>query len=219
MKRLLAVVLLALALFAASSVLAQEEEALKALDAAGLIEPTTLDSSLILDIRYATKDNFTGKAVYPSARCFLVRDVAERLIKVHRELRKRGLGLKVYDCYRPLHVQEIFWSILPDERYVLRPERKDGRIVKSSKHNRGAAVDVGLVDGMARELPMPTAFDDFTERAHRNYKGAPAAAIRNKVTLERAMAAQGFELFPTEWWHFDGPGWQQHEPLDLPLPK
>lgn len=185
---------------------------------AGLVEPQSLDATLVLDIRYATADNFTGQAVYPSARCFLRADIARRLALVQAGLRRQGLGLKIYDCYRPFSVQQLFWSIMPDERYVLEPKREDGVMVKSSRHNRGAAVDVTLVDAQGRELPMPTGYDDFTEKAHRGATSASAIARGNSKTLERAMQAKGFEPLPTEWWHFDGPGWQGYEPLDLPLP-
>lgn len=190
----------------------------QALLAAGFVEPTRLNNSILLDIRYATVNNFTGKQVYPSARCYLRKDIAGRLSKVQTLLRRQGLGLKVYDCYRPFSVQEQFWRIMPDERYVLEPERKDGIIVKSSRHNRGAAVDVTLVDKKGRELPMPTEFDDFSEKAHRNSTASSPEAFKNSKTLEKAMVSQGFEPLPTEWWHFDGPGWQDYAPYDLPMP-
>lgn len=194
------------------------DPAVRNLKAAGLVEPSSLDQSLVLDIRYATEDNFTGKRVYPSARCFLRSDVAKRLLTVQENLRGQGLGLKIYDCYRPFSVQEAFWAIMPDERYVGKPARENGVIVKSSRHNRGAAVDVTLVDAHGHELPMPTGYDDFSDKAHRNSLAASPEARRNSQALERAMQAQGFEPLPTEWWHFDGPGWQGFEPLDIPLP-
>jgi D-alanyl-D-alanine dipeptidase len=188
------------------------------LAAAGLVEPSGLDASLVLDIRYATENNFTGKRVYPAALCYLRADIARRLVAVQADLRRQGLGLKIYDCYRPFSVQEAFWRIMPDERYVGKPERKDGVIVKSSRHNRGAAVDVTLVDAKGKEQTMPTGYDDFTDKAHRDSPAASPEARRNSLTLERAMQAQGFDPLPTEWWHFDGPGWQGFEPLDLPFP-
>ncbi len=186
---------------------------------AGLVEPAKADSGLVLDIRYATPDNFTGQTVYPSARCFLRADVAKRLLAVQAGLKAKGLGLKIFDCYRPFSVQERFWEIMPNEDYVARPVRKDGALVIGSKHNRGAAVDVGLVDASGRELPMPSAFDDFTQKAHRNYQDASPEALKNRAILEEAMREQGFEPLPTEWWHFDGPGWNGCEMLDLPLPR
>lgn len=169
-----------------------------------------LDPTIVLDIRYATKNNFTGKAVYPVARCLLRDDIAERLIRVHHALRAKGLGLRIYDCYRPLSVQKKFWAILPDERYVADPS-------KGSRHNRGAAVDVGLVDAAGNALAMPSEYDDFSEKAHRAYSAAPEAALKNRVILEEAMKHEGFIPFPTEWWHFDGPGWEAYPVSDFPL--
>jgi zinc D-Ala-D-Ala dipeptidase len=208
--------LLALLLTCSAGFAAGSEEV--ALRDAGLVEPSGFDKSIVLDIRYATDNNFTGQKVYPSARCYLRADIAARLVKVQAVLRAQGLGLKVYDCYRPFSVQERFWSIMPDERYVLEPVRKDGVMVKSSRHNKGAAVDVTLVDARGRELSMPTGYDDFTDKAHRDSAAASQDARKNSLLLEKAMTAQGFEPLPTEWWHFDGPGWQQYPPLDLSLP-
>jgi len=210
--------LLAVALLAQGSIVFAAEQELQQLQAAGLVEPSELDHSLVLDIRYATTNNFTGKKVYPSARCFLRADIAQRLLAVQARLRGQGLGLKIYDCYRPFSVQEIFWRIMPDERYVLEPVRKNGVLVKSSRHNRGAAVDVTLVDAQGRELTMPTGYDDFSTKAHRNSASASPEAAKNSRTLERAMQSQGFIPLATEWWHFDGPGWESAGPLDLPLP-
>jgi D-alanyl-D-alanine dipeptidase len=106
-------------------------------------------SGIRLDIRYATANNFTKRPLYPVARCYLRKQVAERLTKVQQELQAQGLGLKVFDCYRPLSIQKQLWALLPDERYVIDPR-------KGSRHNRGAAVDVTLVDAKGNELEMPT---------------------------------------------------------------
>lgn len=187
-----------------------------ALKQAGFTEITEQAPGVILDIRYATPNNFTGKTVYPAARCFLRKDVAERLMRVEKALAKEGLGVKIFDCYRPISVQKKFWDLVPDERYVAKPVMKDGKWVEGSRHNRGAAVDITLVDAKGQELPMPTPFDDFTEKASRAYTGGDPAARANAKKLEAAMAAEGFEPLPTEWWHFDGPGWQSYELLDMP---
>src|SRR5262249_30868953 len=183
---------------------------------ADLVDVASLDPSIRLQLRYATADNFTGVAMYPVARCLLRHDAAERLVRVQSRLRAEGLGLIVWDCYRPFTVQERFWTLVPAERYVARPVRRDGRPVTGSKHNRGAAVDVTLVDAAGVALEMPTGFDDFSARAHR---GAPttAAARANAARLEAAMMAEGFEPLATEWWHFDAPGWQGYDLLDVPL--
>jgi len=182
-----------------------------------LVDLTTLDRSIVLDLRYATADNFTRQKLYAVARCLLRREIAERLVRVQRALRAQGLGLAVWDCYRPISVQQRFWALVPDARYVAEPVFQDGRAIAGSKHNRGAAVDVTLVDARGRELEMPTAFDDFSERAHRDGAGWSAAARRNAHTLEAAMAEEGFAPLATEWWHFDGPDWQRYPLSDAPL--
>ena len=184
-----------------------------------LVDVTTVDPTIRLDLRYATRDNFTGVAVYPAARCLLRRDAAERLARVQHRLQADGLGLLVWDCYRPLAVQERFWALVPDERYVARPQRQNGRPLAGSKHNRGAAVDVTLVDATGRPLEMPTGFDDFSERAHRGAANVKPAARVNAARLESAMTAEGFQPLPTEWWHFDAPGWQAYDLLDVPLER
>jgi D-alanyl-D-alanine dipeptidase len=181
-----------------------------------LVDLAAVDPTIRFDLRYATAANFTGVAVYPRARCLLRRDAAARLARVQRRLRADGLGLLVWDCYRAFAVQERFWALVPDERYVARPVRRDGRPVAGSKHNRGAAVDLTLVDAAGVRLEMPTDFDDFSERAHRG-ASATAAARANAARLEAAMVAEGFEPLATEWWHFDAPGWQDDELLDVPL--
>lgn len=162
------------------------------------VDVQALEPTIAIDLRYATADNFVHRAVYPpSARCYLRVPVAERLQAVQRELRAQGLGLKLFDCYRPRPVQRLLWAVVPDERYVAHPD-------KGSRHNRGAAVDLTLVDKAGRELPMPTPFDDFTEKAHRDYRKLPPEVLANRQRLEAAMGRHGFVPMPTEWWHFDG---------------
>jgi beta-N-acetylhexosaminidase/D-alanyl-D-alanine dipeptidase len=182
-----------------------------------LVDVSQVDPTIRIDIRYATANNFAKVAVYPVGRCLLRRDVAARLSRVQRELARDGVGLKVWDCYRPISVQQKFWELVPDERYVAKPVVKDGVAVNGSKHNRGAAVDLTLVDAAGIELEMPTGYDDFSNKAHRNYRGGSDVARANRQRLERAMVAQGFEPLPTEWWHFDGPGWKGYPLSDEPL--
>lgn len=181
------------------------------------VDITQVEPSIVVDIRYATNNNFTGVAVYPVGRCLLRKDVAERLARVQRALAERSLGLKVWDCYRPISVQQRFWELVPDARYVAQPEIVGGKPVKGSKHNRGAAVDVTLVDASSAELLMPTDYDDFSERAHRGNLNGSVEAVRNMRMLEVAMVREGFEPLPTEWWHFDAPGWEGYELSDVPL--
>jgi D-alanyl-D-alanine dipeptidase len=166
-------------------------------DAGELVDVERLEPSIRVEIRYATANNFTGQVVYPpSARCYLRAQVAQRLQAVQRALLAQQLSLKVFDCYRPLSVQQRFFALVPDERYVANPK-------KGSRHNRGAAIDLTLTDAQGVELAMPTAYDDFSERAHRSYQNLPPAVLQNRARLEAAMVAQGFVPMPTEWWHFD----------------
>ncbi|HKY60168.1 MAG TPA: M15 family metallopeptidase [Gemmatimonadota bacterium] len=185
---------------ASSAVRAQEE----------LVDVGALDPGLVLDMRYARPDNFLGRAVYDEPRCLLVPDAARRLLAAERALRAEGFRLVVWDCYRPLSVQREMWKILPDPTYVADPAR-------GSRHNRGAAVDVGLLTLDGTPVPLPTGHDDFTPRAHRDATDLPVEAIAGRERLERAMESAGWIPLPSEWWHFDAEGWEAHPILDLPL--
>ncbi len=175
---------------------------------ARMVDIRSINRNIRLDMRYATTNNFLNKKVYPVAKCALRAEVAENLSKVQQELETMGLGLKVYDCYRPLSVQRQMWAIMPDSRYVANP-------AKGSRHNRGSAVDVTLVDRYGKELEMPSEFDDFSERAYRDYQGSSAEAQRHIKLLEEVMQKHGFTSIITEWWHFDAVGWQKFSILDI----
>ncbi|MCJ7783893.1 MAG: M15 family metallopeptidase, partial [Desulfobacterales bacterium] len=138
---------------------------------ADLVDIKEVNPRIIVDIKYATEDNFTKKRLYDSNTCFLKKSTAVKLDAVQKELEGMNLGLKVWDCYRPLAVQRILWAILPDKRYVANPE-------KGSRHNRASAVDATLVDSQGKELEMPTGFDDFSPRADHRYRDLPDRAIR-----------------------------------------
>jgi zinc D-Ala-D-Ala dipeptidase len=173
-----------------------------------LVNVWKLDTTITLDIRYATTNNFTGKQVYDEAKFFLRNEPARKILEVQKELNELGLGLKIFDGYRPLSVQKKFWEIMPDERYVADPK-------KGSRHNRGAAVDLTLVDKNGNEIPMPTPYDDFTEKASRNYMDLSSQIIINRKFLEDLMTKYGFAGLPTEWWHFDFNGWEKYDVLDV----
>ena len=166
----------------------------------------------VLEIRYATDNNFTHQAVYPTAVCALRKSVAERLAEAARDFEKQGYRLKIYDCYRPLSVQKIFWNLVHDERYVADPK-------KGSRHNRGAAVDATLTDQNGIDVEMPSAYDDFSERAHRDWPNATAEAKKNRELLDRVMFAHGFNGLATEWWHFDAFGWKHFPVEDVPFER
>jgi beta-N-acetylhexosaminidase/D-alanyl-D-alanine dipeptidase len=196
---------------------APESEPKSAPGPGDLVDLHDVDPTIALDIRYATADNFTGVAIYPVARCLLRRSVADRLARAQRELRQRGLGLLVWDCYRPISVQERFAALVSDPRYVAPVVRRDGVVVAGSRHNRGAAVDLTLVDRAGVPLTMPTHFDDFSTRAHRDDGRGSVAARRHRDLLTAVMAGQGFVPLATEWWHFDDPDWASYPLDDRPL--
>ena len=178
-------------------------------DAGELVDVATLIPDAVMDLRYATKDNFVGEAVYPKAVCKLRRSVAKRLARAAKILRAEKRRLVIWDCYRPSSIQAAFWKLVPDERYVANP-------AKGSRHSRGAAVDLALADKDGTLLAMPTAFDDFSENAHR--KAALAGnAGREAKRLEAAMTGVGFVGMPTEWWHFDAPDASKYALSDVPL--
>jgi D-alanyl-D-alanine dipeptidase len=161
-----------------------------------LVDISTVNSRIILDIKYATKNNFLNQAVYSSPRCFVLKTVALKLDSIQQELESHGLGLKIYDGYRPYSVTKLMWEILQDERYVANP--KNG-----SRHNRGAAVDLTIVDSSGHEIEMPTGFDDFTDKASHNYMDLPQTVIDNRNLLKSIMQKYGFTPIQSEWWHYD----------------
>lgn len=177
-----------------------------------LVDITKLDSTIAVELKYATKDNFLGDTLYSANICLLRRAVAERLVKVHQSLRQKGLGLKIWDGYRPLSVQKKMWKKLPDPKFVADPQR-------GSNHNRGAAVDVTLVDLEGNELEMPTGFDDFSEKARSAYPNVSEQAKQNRTILQDAMKAQGFLTISSEWWHFNDRDCKKYSILDIPLEK
>lgn len=178
-----------------------------------LVNIRAVQPQMLEEVRYATKYNFTGEALYPFPAVYIHKDLVEPLRKVQEELAEKGLGLKIYDGYRPLPVQQKMWDLIRDERYVSNPAKNKGR------HTRGTAVDVTLVDRMGNELKMPTGFDDFTEKAHRKMMSWSAEERANAELLEAVMVKNGFVPYPYEWWHFDYQGWEEHEPQDVSFEK
>jgi D-alanyl-D-alanine dipeptidase len=177
-----------------------------------LVDIKEINPHIIVDMKYAAEDNFVKTKLYDSNTCFLRRSTASKLDTVQRKLEGMNLGLKVWDCYRPLAVQKILWAILPNERYVANPE-------KGSRHNRASAVDVTLVDLQGNELQMPTGFDDFSPRAHRQYQDIPEGVFRNRTLLEGMMKKAGFIPLPEEWWHYDDEKWMEFDILNVPFEK
>jgi D-alanyl-D-alanine dipeptidase len=167
-----------------------------------LVEFARLAPSIKLDIRYATPNNFLGTPFYSEARAFLQRPAAEALLRVHHALRAKGYGLLIFDAYRPWYVTRILWDAYPAE-----PQKKRGFVADpatGSIHNRGCAVDLSLYDlRSGRPLPMPSGYDEMTERASPSYGGGTAEETANRELLRAAMEREGFTVEPTEWWHFN----------------
>jgi D-alanyl-D-alanine dipeptidase len=176
-----------------------------------MVDVTRLIPDIVLDLRYATINNFVGKRMYDEqpAYTFMRRPAASALALVQKDLRERGYGLKIFDAYRPYAVTRKFWDLVHDERYVANPS-------KGSGHNRGIAVDLTLIDlKTGRELVMPTGFDNFTDSAHHDFMNLSAAVLKNRALLKQTMEKYGFISFPTEWWHYSLPNPEKYTVLDL----
>jgi D-alanyl-D-alanine dipeptidase len=179
--------------------------------AGALVDVTTVIPSAVLDVRYATSSNFTGRVLYPVARCLLRPEVAARLARAASRLEAQGYRLRLYDCYRPLSIQRVMWDAFPRPGFVADPKA-------GSLHNRGAAVDLGLSAADGTELPMPTAFDAFVPAAAaRATRGIPSKLRLRRDRLRAAMEAEGFVVNPREWWHFAAREARRYPLLDVPM--
>lgn len=179
----------------------------------GLVRVQDIDPSIVLDLRYATENNFTKKKVYPVAVCVLRKETAQKLAAANQEFIKDGYRIKVWDAYRPPSVQKIFWGLVPDDRYVANPYKG------GSRHNRGGAVDVTLIDDKGNELDMPTGFDDFSKRANPQNPFMTAEQKMNVNYLKRVMVKHGFDPYEPEWWHFDDSDWKDYPLVDVGLER
>ena len=171
-----------------------------------LVELTSLDPTIKLDIRYATTRNFLGTPLYSQARAFLQRPAAEALARVQKSLAAEGYGLLVHDAYRPWYVTKIFWDATPSDKHEFVADPASG-----SRHNRGCAVDLTLYTlGDGKPVEMPSLYDEMSERAYPAYAGGPEGPRRLRELLRRHMQAEGFTVFQFEWWHFDYLDWKAY---------
>jgi zinc D-Ala-D-Ala dipeptidase len=176
-----------------------------------LVEIARFDSTIRYDIRYATSRNFLGRPVYTQARALLQRPAALALARVQRRLAAQGYGLLVFDAYRPWSVTKIFWDETPPSQreFVADPR-------KGSRHNRGCAVDLTLLDlSTGLEVRMPSAYDDFTPRAYVTSPGIAPEERHRRDLLRGAMEAEGFQVEALEWWHYDYRDWASYPLLDI----
>lgn len=174
-------------------------------DASELVDLTTLDPAIRLDIRYATTDNFMGAVMYDRAQARLQRPAAEALARVQRSLASQGYGLLIHDAYRPWYVTRMFWDATPEAQRVFVADPANG-----SRHNRGAAVDLSLYElATGRVVPMVSGYDEFSPRAYPFYPGGTSEQRWLRGLLRRAMHAEGFTVYDAEWWHFDHESWRR----------
>ena len=170
-----------------------------------LVEITELTHDVLIDLRYATADNFTGAPVYARAACFLNPEAESLLRRAVDLARPLGLRLKLLDAFRPTEAQWKLWNFRPDPEFLADPRR-------GSPHSRGAAIDLTLVDAAGRELDMGTGFDAFTPLSHHGSTAIAEAAQRNRLTLLGLMTAAGWDFYRNEWWHY-----QLFQPRRFPL--
>jgi CubicO group peptidase (beta-lactamase class C family)/D-alanyl-D-alanine dipeptidase len=178
-----------------------------------LVDLTTLDGTIRLDIRYASANNFLGTPLYTTARAFLQRPAAEALVRAHRALGEEGYGLLIHDAYRPWHVTKLFWDATPEASRIFVANPAQG-----SRHNRGCAVDLTLYDlRTGRPVPMVGGYDEFSDRSNPDYPGGTSLQRWHRDRLRRAMEQQGFTVNEVEWWHFDFRDWPRYPILNLPF--
>lgn len=171
-----------------------------------LVELTSLDPTIRLDVRYATTNNFTGAVFYKEPRAFLQRPAAEAVVRAHRRLASRGLGLLIHDAYRPWHVTKMFWDATPDDlkAFVANP-------ANGSRHNRGCAVDLTLYElATGKPIEMVAGYDEFSPRSFPEYPGGTSRQRWHRELLRRTMEGEGFTVYENEWWHFDYRDWKKY---------
>jgi zinc D-Ala-D-Ala dipeptidase len=189
-----------------------------------MVELRSLIPDIVYDLRYADTNNFMHKRMYPAdtEHTFLRAPAAQALAKVQKALDRVGLGLKIYDAYRPYSVTVDFWEPIKDERYVANP-------AKGSGHNRGLAVDLTIINKdrypqvpphLNPGLDMGTGFDNFTDTAHHTFTKNLSYNVRhNRALLKEVMEENGFIAMETEWWHYYWPNDRNYEVLDIPFKK
>ncbi len=161
-----------------------------------LLNITLFSDQFVIKMRYATKDNFLDTVLYPCAKCLLRFEVIKDLMKAESEFEEKGFYIKIYDCYRPFDVQKLMWEKLPVRGLVADPYNG------GSRHNRGTAVDVSLVDSAGKELDFGTPHDDFSKKAKTFFQNLPDTVKANRMYLREVMQKHHFKGINSEWWHF-----------------
>ena len=179
--------------------------------AADLVELSTLDPSIKLEIRYASTNNFLSTPVYTQARAFMQRPAAEALLRASKKFKELGYGLLIHDAYRPWYVTKIFWEATPPEKRIFVADPSHG-----SRHNRGCAVDLSLYDlATGAPIEMVGVYDEMSERSYPGYPGGTSLQRMHRELLRRVMEEEGFLVYSFEWWHFDYHAWKEYPILNL----
>lgn len=162
---------------------------------------------VVLDLRYATTNNLTGKVLYPETKAYLREETIRKLRRVSRELKEEGYRLVIWDAWRPASAQKALWKAKPDGKFLTPPS-------KISRHRRGTSVDVSLADLDGKILPMPSDFDEFNAKADEDFSDVPKDAAKRARILRKIMFNAGFSGVPDEWWHYDLRDWADYEAIE-----
>lgn len=174
-----------------------------------LVNLETYIPGVVIDIRYATENNFTGTAIYTAPKAWFRKEGADSLLKIQQILNSQGLGIKIFDAYRPYAATLYFYEVYKDTTFVAAPWQ-------GSIHNRGGAIDLTLINlETGEELEMPTPFDEFSEKASHNYSELPAHVLANRELLLKVMTDNGFTSYAHEWWHYNIKGRDKYALMDI----
>ena len=173
-----------------------------------LVQVTTHNiPGVVLDLRYATTNNITGKVLYPETKAYLRPETIRKLRRVARELEEEGYRLVIWDAWRPASAQRALWKAKPDGKFLTPPS-------KISRHRRGTSVDISLADKEGKILQMPSDFDEFNARADEDFSDVPKEVAKRARILRNIMFSAGFSGVPDEWWHYDLRDWADYEPIE-----
>jgi len=161
---------------------------------------------VVLEIRYATERNITGKPIYPNGKAWLRQETIRKLAKVAWDLQEKGYRLVIWDAWRPAYAQKALWASKPDGRFLTPPN-------KISRHARGTSVDLSLADKSGKILEMPSDHDEFNAKADEDFSDVPKELAKRARILRNAMFAAGFSGVPDEWWHYDLRDWAVYEAI------
>ncbi len=176
-----------------------------------MVRVADFKADFVIDLPYASNNNFTRKKLYDCNECYLRYATVKDLLKAQRSFNKLGFRLKMLDCYRPYHIQRKLFEAFPVPGYVASP-------IGGSVHNKGSAVDLTLVDANGEELNMGTKFDDLSRKSNHSYKRFPDTVLNNRRLLLRVMKANNFNPIRTEWWHYNHGYAKRYKKIDDAFP-